>query len=70
MSDKQIDGANRSLTNIIKADKGLRTYERVRSTVMNLQLLDVIVKLLRSEGLEERVKLCFMLGGFSNDHKS
>ena len=29
---------------------------------MNLQLLDVIVKLLRGEGLEERVKLCFVLG--------
>lgn len=29
---------------------------------MNLQLIDVIVKLLRGEGLEERVKLCFVLG--------
>lgn len=54
--------ADISLTNVIKADKGSRAYERVRSTVMNLQLLDVIVKLLRREGLEERVKLCFVLG--------
>jgi hypothetical protein len=52
-----------SLTNIIKADKGSRTSERVRSTVLNLQLLDVVVKLLRSEATEERVKLCFVLGG-------
>jgi hypothetical protein len=31
--------------------------------VLNLQLLDVVVKLLRSEATEERVKLCCVLGG-------
>ncbi|RSH90252.1 hypothetical protein EHS25_001586 [Saitozyma podzolica] len=55
------------LTNIIKADKGSRTSERVRSTVLNLQLLDVVVKLLRSEATEERVKLCFVLAALVSD---
>ncbi len=50
-----------SLANIVKADKG-RPSDRVRSTVLNLQLLEVIVKLLGGEGAEERVRLCFILG--------
>ena len=50
------------LTNIVKADKGSKTAERVRSTVMNLQILVGIISLLRSEGMEEKVKLCFILG--------
>ena len=29
---------------------------------MSLRLLDVIAKLLKTEGMEERVKLCFILG--------
>jgi hypothetical protein len=57
-----IDLAEISLTNVIKADKGSQTSERVRSTVMNLQLLENVVKLLVGEALEEKVKLCFVLG--------
>nr|XP_018265756.1 uncharacterized protein I303_02129 [Kwoniella dejecticola CBS 10117]OBR87914.1 hypothetical protein I303_02129 [Kwoniella dejecticola CBS 10117] len=55
------------LTNIIKADRGTRTSDRIRSTVINYQLLEEIVKLLQSEGPEERVKLCFILAALVSD---
>ncbi|KAK4689772.1 armadillo repeat-containing protein 8, partial [Tremellales sp. Uapishka_1] len=55
------------LTNILKSDKSHRTTERVRSTIMNLQLLDVIVKLLKGDGDEERIKLCFILAALVSD---
>ncbi|WWC67683.1 uncharacterized protein I206_101595 [Kwoniella pini CBS 10737] len=55
------------LTNIIKADKGIRTSDRIRSTVINYQLLEEIVKLLQSEGPEERIKLCFILAALVSD---
>ena len=50
------------MTNIIKADKGHQTPERIKSAVLSMRLLDEIAALLASEGLEERVKLCFVLG--------
>ncbi|WRT65023.1 uncharacterized protein IL334_001964 [Kwoniella shivajii] len=55
------------LTNIIKADKGSRTSDRIRSTVINYQLLDEIIKLLQTEGIEERIKLCFILAALVSD---
>ncbi|ORY26906.1 armadillo-type protein, partial [Naematelia encephala] len=60
-------GAASCLTNIMRADKGSKTHDRVRSTVINLQLLMVIAKLLRSEGPEDRVKLCFVLAALVSD---
>jgi hypothetical protein len=56
--------ANISLTNIIKAEKGQQTSERIKSAVLSMRLLDEIAALLASEGLEERVKLCFVLGEY------
>lgn len=50
------------LTNIIKADKGGHMRDRVSDRLTNRNLLDVIIKLLRTEEIEERVKLCFVLG--------
>lgn len=50
------------LTNIIKADKGGHMRDRVSDRLTNRHLLDVIIKLLRTEEIEERVKLCFVLG--------
>lgn len=50
------------LTNIIKADKGGHMRDRVTDRLTNRTLLDVIIKLLRTEEIEERVKLCFVLG--------
>ena len=51
-----------SLTNIIKADKGTQTQERLQSAAWSVKLLDVVAELLETEGPEERVKLCFVLG--------
>ncbi|WVQ84004.1 hypothetical protein IAT38_006149 [Cryptococcus sp. DSM 104549] len=55
------------LTNVIKADKGSRPSDRIRSTVINHQLLEEVVRLLASEGLEERAKLCFILAALVSD---
>ncbi|WVR04430.1 hypothetical protein IAU60_001433 [Kwoniella sp. DSM 27419] len=55
------------LTNILKADKGLRTLDRVRSTVINLQLLEEVTKLLSTDNPEERVRLCFILAALVSD---
>ncbi|WWD00304.1 hypothetical protein V866_007215 [Kwoniella sp. B9012] len=55
------------LTNVIKADKGIRPTDRLRSTAINYQLLDEIIKLLQSEGMEERIKLCFILAALVSD---
>jgi hypothetical protein len=55
------------LTNILKADKGRErehTRERVQFSLTSTRLLGVIIKLGRTEGVEERVKLCFILGGY------
>lgn len=54
------------LTNIIKADKGFHARDRVTLNLTNLNLLNVVIKLLRTEAVEERVKLCFVLGTFTN----
>lgn len=55
-------GADTSLTNILKADKGYHVRDRLSLNRTNGNLLNVIVKLLRTEAVEERVKLCFVLG--------
>ncbi|WWC87229.1 uncharacterized protein L201_002117 [Kwoniella dendrophila CBS 6074] len=55
------------LTNVIKADRGTRASDRIRSTVINYRLLDEIIKLLQTEGSEERVKLCFILAALVSD---
>ncbi|ORX34369.1 armadillo-type protein [Kockovaella imperatae] len=55
------------LTNLVKAEKGSRSVERIRSAVMTLQILVGVVGLLRSEGLEEKVKLCFILAALVSD---
>ena len=55
-----------SLTNLIKADKGTKTSDRVRTTILKHQLLEATNRLFQTEGLEERVKLCFVLGKFGS----
>lgn len=50
------------LTNIFKADNRQHARDRVGLNLTNLNLLSVIAKLLRAEAIEERVKLCFVLG--------
>ncbi|WVW78739.1 hypothetical protein I302_100699 [Kwoniella bestiolae CBS 10118] len=55
------------LTNIIKADKGMRTIDRSKLTAINYRLLEEIVTLLQSEGMEERIKLCFILAALVSD---
>ncbi|WWD22052.1 hypothetical protein CI109_106540 [Kwoniella shandongensis] len=55
------------LTNIVKAHKSSRPSDRVRSVIINFQLIDEIVRLLKTEGLEERVKLCFILAALVSD---
>lgn len=55
------------LTNIIKADKGYHGRDRVTLNLTNSNLLHVIIKLLRTEAVEERVKLCFVLAALVSD---
>lgn len=50
------------LTNIFKADNPQHSRDRVSLNLTNLNLLHAIAKLLRAEAIEERVKLCFVLG--------
>lgn len=51
-----------SLVNLLKADSGQRSTQRVRSTILLLQLLDIVAGLFDADGLEDRIKLCFVLG--------
>ncbi|WVF70073.1 hypothetical protein IAT40_004860 [Kwoniella sp. CBS 6097] len=55
------------LTNILKADKSTRPTERIGLTVISLKLLEEVIKLLQTEGLEERVRLCFILASLVAD---
>ncbi|GMK56304.1 hypothetical protein CspeluHIS016_0301440 [Cutaneotrichosporon spelunceum] len=55
------------LTNILKADKGHHVRDRLGLNRTNNDLLHVIVKLLRTEATEERVKLCFVLAALTSD---
>ncbi|CAK9783454.1 ARM repeat-containing protein [Cutaneotrichosporon oleaginosum] len=55
------------LTNILKADKGHHVRDRLSLNRTNNELLNVIVKLLRTEAIEERVKLCFVLAALTSD---
>lgn len=50
------------LTSIIKAEKTPLARDRVALSLTNVNLLTTIIKLLRTEAIEERVKLCFVLG--------
>ncbi|KAK8846743.1 hypothetical protein IAR55_005830 [Kwoniella newhampshirensis] len=58
------------LTNIVKAHKGSRPSDRIRSVIINFQLIDEIGRLLKTEGWEERVKLCFILAALVSDDAS
>ncbi|WVQ97812.1 hypothetical protein IAU59_004927 [Kwoniella sp. CBS 9459] len=55
------------LTNILKADKRTKPTERIGSTVISLKLLEEVIKLLQTEKLEERVRLCFILAALVAD---
>lgn len=47
---------------MIKADAPHNTLRQVRWAILGTELLGVMGKLLKTEGLEDRVKLCFILG--------
>lgn len=55
-----------SITNLVKAEcpAGLSPIEdtSVRRGVLKRHTLDVIVELLKGDGVEDRIKLCFVLG--------
>ncbi|TXT11159.1 hypothetical protein VHUM_01910 [Vanrija humicola] len=60
------------LTHVLKAIKSSPPRERsivslTNVNLTNLNLLSVIVKLLRTEAVEERVKLCFVLAALVSD---
>ncbi|OCF37579.1 hypothetical protein I316_00705 [Kwoniella heveanensis BCC8398] len=55
------------LTNILKADKSSKPTERIGLTVISLKLLEEVIKLLQTESLEERMRLCFILAALVAD---